>query len=79
MHLSLLSDSYLSDNLNDAGVQPRALANDPSHFAALCRGLVVVAALSAPLGLTFLAQAGPNGWAASAAERLNATGPRGAR
>ena len=57
MHLSLLSDAYLSDSLDDSGVLSPRRASDPSHFAALCRGLVVVAALSLPVGFTLFAQA----------------------
>ena len=66
MHLSLLSDAYLSDSLNDSGALVSAPQANPSHFAALCRGLVVVAALSLPVGLTLFAQAAPEGGAAHA-------------
>lgn len=57
MHLSFLSDSYLSDSLNDAGAPSSPRQDAPSHFAALCRGLIAVAALSLPVGLTLFAQA----------------------
>jgi hypothetical protein len=56
MPLSLLSDSYLSDAINDAGPF-RAVdhaAAGGRHFPALCRGLVVIIALGVPLWLTIL-------------------------
>jgi hypothetical protein len=62
MHLSLLSDGYVSDSYNDAGlligVHP-APTPSPIHFAALCRGLAVLFALALPVGMTLLAKPAP--------------------
>ena len=74
MHLSLLSDAFISDSLDDTALPSRKDACGPSHFAALCRGLVVVAALSLPIGLTLLAQAKSGGWMAQAATNAAAHG-----
>jgi hypothetical protein len=59
MHLSLLSDAYVSDSFNDAGSLEAPTPSGPLHFAALCRGLVVLVALALPVGLTLLASASP--------------------
>ncbi len=75
MHLSLLSDAFISDSLNDAAFAScEGIADAPSHFAALCRGLVVVAALSLPVGLTLLAQADFGGRAVQADTNAAARG-----
>ena len=63
MRLALLSDSFISDSLNDAGPlasMPR-LSRRPDHFAALCRGLVALATLLLPMGLTLAGIAPPVG------------------
>jgi hypothetical protein len=62
MHLSLLSDGFVSDSYNDAGpivLTRREATPCPTHFTALCRGLVVVIALAVPVGITCFAQAAP--------------------
>ena len=59
MRLSLLSDGYLSDSMNDAGPGPMEQAGRPGdavHFAALCRGIAVLIALALPIGLTLVAR-----------------------
>ena len=58
MHLSLLSDSYLSDSMNDGGrscytAASRNLAR--SHQDGIKRGLFVMLMLALPLGLTIAA------------------------
>ena len=58
MHLSLLSEGYVSDSFNDAGpiISLRhGSAPSPLHFLALCRGLVVLFALALPIIMTILA------------------------
>lgn len=52
MHLSLLSDSYLSDSLRDAGRLPPEGSHGRAHRDGLLRGLLFVAALALPLALT---------------------------
>ncbi len=62
MHLSLLSDGFVSDSYDDAGpivLTRREATPCPIHFTALCRGLVVVFALAVPVGITCLAKAAP--------------------
>ena len=78
MHLSLLSDAYLSDSLDDAGAAARDVPRAPTHFIALWRGLAVVAALSLPVGLTLIAQATPadDAWAGKGVAVHAARGPR---
>ncbi len=63
MHLSLLSEGSLSDRFDDAGIVeiPAASSVAPLHFAAVCRGLIVVAALTLPIALTLFAQAPASG------------------
>ena len=54
MHLSLLSDSFLSDRLNDAGI--RAEHEAPSagraHRDGVIRGICFIAVLALPVILT---------------------------
>ena len=62
MHLSLLSEGFVSDSFNDAGPigsVRRGSAPSPGHFLALCRGLVVLFALALPIGMTLLARTAP--------------------
>jgi hypothetical protein len=58
MHLSLLSDGYVSDSFDDARPIVVAQRRPPTsiHFVALCRGIVVLLALAMPVGLTLLAR-----------------------
>ena len=59
MRLARLSDSYVSDSIQDAASLPLPPFGGPVHFAALCRGLVVLFALALPLGLTLAASQAP--------------------
>jgi hypothetical protein len=57
MRLSLLSNGYLSDSIDDAGpitVAPRPPGEASLHFPALCRGVVVLIVLTLTVGLTVL-------------------------
>jgi hypothetical protein len=58
MHLSLLSDCYLSDSMNDGGrscYQRREHNLARSHQDGIKRGFFVMLMLALPLGLTFAA------------------------
>ena len=62
MRLSVLSDGYVSDSMNDAGPalpEHAGRAAGAIHFAALCRGVVVLVALAVPVGLTVLTRPDP--------------------
>lgn len=57
MRLSLLSNGYLSDSIDDAGpmsVAARAPGEASQHFPALCRGVAVLIVLTLTAGLTVL-------------------------
>jgi len=57
MHLSLLSNGYLSDSIDDAGpmnVAARGPTELSQHFPALCRGVAVLIVLTLTAGLTVL-------------------------
>lgn len=78
MHLSLLSEGYVSDSFNDAGpiVMARRATTPPAlHFVALCRGLIVLLALALPVGITLLAKTIPV--AADQQETARSTAPHG--
>ena len=52
MHLSLLSDGYLSDSVADAAWLPASRDLGRRHRDGLLRGILFIAALLLPLGAT---------------------------
>jgi len=60
MHLSLLSDSFLSDSLDDGGWPEELILVKPfgqRHQEGLLRGIVFVAALILPFAVSFGSEA----------------------
>lgn len=57
MRLSVLSNGYVSDSIDDAGpmiVAARGPSEVSQHFPALCRGVAVLIVLTLTAGLTVL-------------------------
>ena len=53
MHLSLLSDSFMSDRLRDGGAPIGGTSLGPTHKAGVMRGLIFMGAIAIPFALAY--------------------------